>query len=125
MPARYGFRDIQSVFRAVQGGWKNGERVQRLGAKLLHALGEARAEVDACSPRLANGRLNVFVGQVGRSFRALVEQQPGATRIASETRCPLPCLGVRQWLARTTENVCSTRTDIGVYSACGKGHGRG
>jgi F5/8 type C domain len=80
------FRDIQSVFRAVNGGWRTVNGYSGWGPSYYNALvGAARAESDGMlKPFQRLGELFVVVAQGAQRLRALVEQQPGATRVASD-----------------------------------------
>jgi hypothetical protein len=80
------FRDIQSVFRAVNGGWRTVNGYSGWGPSYYSALiGAARAESDGMlTPFQRLGELFVVVAQDAPRLRALVEQQPGATRVAGD-----------------------------------------
>jgi F5/8 type C domain len=80
------FRDIRSVFRAVDGGWKSVNGYSGWGPSYYNALvGSGRAEADALlTPFQKLGELYVLVGQDAPRIRALIEQQPGVTRVASD-----------------------------------------
>jgi hypothetical protein len=80
------FRDIQSVFRAVDGGWKSVNGYSGWGPSYYHALaGAGRAEHDGMvTPFQRLGELYVFVGHDAPRVRAMIEQQPGVTRVASD-----------------------------------------
>jgi len=80
------FRDIQSVFRAVNGGWRTVNGYSGWGPSYYNVLvGAARAESDGMlKPFQRLGELFVVVPQGASRLRALVEQQPGATRFASD-----------------------------------------
>jgi hypothetical protein len=79
------FRDIQSVFRAVNGGWKTVNGYSGWGPSYYHALvGAGRAESDGMlTPFQRLGDLHVLVGQDASRWRAIIEQQPGVARVAS------------------------------------------
>jgi F5/8 type C domain len=80
------FRDIQSVFRAVDGGWHAINGYSGWGPSYYNALvAAARAESDGLfTPFQHLGDLHVLVEQDASRFRALIEQQPGVTRVASD-----------------------------------------
>ena len=80
------FRDIHSVFRAVNGGWRTVNGYSGWGPSYYSALvGAGRAESDDMfTPFLRLGDLHVVVGQDAPRLRALIEQQPGVTRVASD-----------------------------------------
>jgi hypothetical protein len=80
------FRDIQSVFRAVDGGWKAVNGYSGWGPSYYSVLvGAGRAESDGMlTPFQRLGELYVIVDQDSPRMRALVEQQPGVTRVASD-----------------------------------------
>ena len=80
------FRDIQSVFRAVNGGWRTVNGYSGWGPSYYSALiGAAHAESDGMlTPFQRLGELFVVVAQDAPRLRALVEQQPGATRVAGD-----------------------------------------
>jgi len=80
------FRDIQSVFRAVDGEWKAVNGYSGWGPSYYNALvGAGRAESDGLlTPFQRLGDLHVIVGQDAPRLRAMVEQQPGVTRVASD-----------------------------------------
>lgn len=92
------FRDIQSVFRAVNGGWRTVNGYSGWGPSYYNALvGAGRAESDAMlTPFQRLGDLYVLVGQDSQRLRALVERQPGVTRVASDTALILYRLPARQ-----------------------------
>jgi hypothetical protein len=80
------FRDIQSVFRAVDGGWRTVNGYSGWGPSYYNALvGAGKAESDGMfTPFQRLGVLHVLVPQDAPRLRALVEQQPGVTRVASD-----------------------------------------
>jgi len=80
------FGDIHSVFRAVAGDWRAVNGYSGWGPSYYTALvGAARAESDAMlTPFLRLGDLHVVVAQDALRLRALIEQQPGVTRVASD-----------------------------------------
>jgi hypothetical protein len=81
------FRNIQSVFRAVNGGWKTVNGYSGWGPSYYSALaGAGRAEsADMLTAFQRLGDLYVLVEpELGR-VRELVERQPGVTRVASNT----------------------------------------
>lgn len=80
------YRDIQSVFRAVDGGWRTVNGYSGWGPSYYNALvGAGRAESDGMlTPFQRLGDLYVIVGQDAPRLRAMVEQQPGVTRVASD-----------------------------------------
>jgi hypothetical protein len=80
------FRDIQSVFRAVNGGWRTVNGYSGWGPSYYNAFaGAGRAESnDMFTPFQRLGDLYVIVGQDASRIRSLVEQQPGVTRVASD-----------------------------------------
>jgi hypothetical protein len=92
------FRDIQSVFRAVKGGWKTVNGYSGWGPSYYSALVSAgRAESDdTIKPFQRLGDLHVLVGQDATRWRALLEQQPGVTRVASDHSLILYRLPARQ-----------------------------
>jgi hypothetical protein len=91
------FRDIQSVFRAVAGGWKTVNGYSGWGPSYYNALvGAGRAESDGMlTPFQRLGELYVLVGHDAPRLRAVVEQQPGATRVASDNALALYRLPAR------------------------------
>jgi len=92
------FRDIQSVFRAVNGGWRTVNGYSGWGPSYYSALvGAARAESDGMlTPFQRLGDLYVVVGQDESRLRALIEQQPGVTRVTSDKALILYHLPARQ-----------------------------
>jgi hypothetical protein len=80
------FHDIQSVFRAVDGGWKAVNGYSGWGPSYYNPLiGASRAESDDMfAPFQQHADLHVIVGQDAPRLRAVVERQPGATLIASD-----------------------------------------
>ena len=80
------FRDIQSVFRAVDGGWNAINGYSGWGPSYYNALvGAGRAESDGMlTPFQRLGEVYVLVGEDAPRVRALVEQQPGVTRVAGD-----------------------------------------
>jgi hypothetical protein len=87
VPPDSAYRDIGSVFHAVNGGWKSVNGYSGYGPSYYHALmGAARAEVDGLlTPFQQFGELHVLVEQNAPRIRALVERQPGASIVASDT----------------------------------------
>jgi hypothetical protein len=79
------FRDIRSVFRAVDGEWKSVNGYSGWGPAYYYAVVEAaRLEADAfLTPFQQFGELYVLVEQESQRLRTLVESQPGVTRVAS------------------------------------------
>jgi hypothetical protein len=92
------FRDIQSVFRAVEGGWKAVNGYSGWGPSYYTALiGAARAESDGMmTPFQHLGELYVVVPEDAPRLRTLVEQQPGATRVADDDALTLYRLPKRE-----------------------------
>lgn len=92
------FRDIQSVFRAVKGGWKAVNGYSGWGPSYYNALaGAGRAESDhMLTPFQQLGELYVLVAQDAPRLRTLIEQQPGVTRLASNSTQTLYRLPSRQ-----------------------------
>jgi F5/8 type C domain len=92
------FRDIQTVFRAVQGGWRTVNGYSGWGPSYYHALASAaRALSDGMlTPFQQLGELHVLVGNDAHRFRALVERQPGVTRVTSDDSLTLYRLPRRQ-----------------------------
>jgi F5/8 type C domain len=92
------FRDIQTVFRAVQGGWRTVNGYSGWGPSYYHALvGAARTESDGMlTPFQQLGELHVLVGNDAQRLRALVERQPGVTRVTSDGSLTLYRLPRRQ-----------------------------
>jgi hypothetical protein len=80
------FRDIRSVFRAVDGEWKAVNGYSGWGPSYYNALvGAGRAESDGMlTPFQRLGELYVLVGQDAPRLRAMIEQQPGVTRVAGD-----------------------------------------
>ena len=80
-------RDIQSVFRAVNGGWKAVNGYSGWGPSYYGVLvGAGRAESEGMlAPFQRLGELYVLVQQDAPRIRALVEQQPGVMRVASDS----------------------------------------
>jgi len=80
------FRDIQSVFRAVDGGWKTVNGYSGWGPSYYSALVSAgRAESESTLTSFQRlGDLHVLVEQDATRWRALVERQPGVARVASD-----------------------------------------
>ena len=78
-------RDIRSVFRAVNGGWKTVNGYSGWGPSYYNALfGAGRAEDEGMLRAFQQrGELHVLVEEIPR-LRALVEQQPGVARVASD-----------------------------------------
>jgi hypothetical protein len=80
-------RDIYSVFRAVDGGWKSVNGYSGWGPAYYNALaGSGRAESDDMLTPFQNlGELYVLVGQDAPRILTLLERQPGVTRVASNS----------------------------------------
>jgi hypothetical protein len=80
------FRDIQSVFRAVDGGWKTVNGYSGWGPSYYSALvGAGRAESDGMlTPFQQLGELYVLVGKDAPRLRAVIERQPDVTAVASD-----------------------------------------
>jgi len=80
------FRDIRSVFRAVDGEWKAVNGYSGWGPSYYNALvGAGRAESDGMlTPFQRLGELYVLVGQDAPRLRAMIEEQPGVTRVAGD-----------------------------------------
>jgi hypothetical protein len=85
VPPDLGGRDIQSVFRAVDGGWKSVNGYSGWGPTYYNALiGAGRAESESMvTPFQRLGDLYVLLGHDAPRVQAMIEQQPGATRVAS------------------------------------------
>ena len=81
------FRDIQSVFRAVDGGWKTVNGYSGWSPSYYFPLmGAGRAESDAMmTPFRQLGDLHVLVEQGASRLRSVVEQQPGVMQVASNS----------------------------------------
>jgi hypothetical protein len=81
------FRDIKSVFRAVDGGWKSINGYSGWGPSYYNPLiGAGRAEVDdMITPFRQFADLYVVVEQDAPRLRAVVERQPGATQVAADS----------------------------------------
>jgi hypothetical protein len=79
-------RDIQSVFRAVDGGWTSVNGYSGWApSHYFVLLGAARAESDAMvTPFQRSGELYVVIGQDDPGLREVIERQPGVTRVASD-----------------------------------------
>ena len=110
-------RDILSVFRAVNGGWKTVNGYSGWNPSYYGALTAAgRAESDGMLTAFQQlGELHVLVDEAPR-LRALVEQQPGLMRIASDGPLTLYRLPRRQSaLARTAGQRLQPRE---LRSAC-------
>jgi hypothetical protein len=92
------FRDIASVFRAVDGGWKGVNGYSGWGPSYYNALvAAARAESDAMlTPFQRLGELHVLVPQDAPRLRALVEKQPGVTRVTESDALTLYRLPKRE-----------------------------
>jgi hypothetical protein len=85
-PDRVG-RDIQAVFRAVNGGWRTVNGYSGWGPTYYEAfVSAARVEVDdMVTPFQRFGNLHVLVGQNAPRIRAVIERQPGVTRLTSDS----------------------------------------
>jgi hypothetical protein len=85
-PADLVFRDIQSVFRAVDGGWRTVNGYSGWGPSYYGVLvGAGRAESEGMfTPFQRTGELYVVVAQDSRRIREVVERQPGVTHVASD-----------------------------------------
>jgi hypothetical protein len=81
------FRDIQSVFRAVDGGWKAVNGYSGWSPSYYNPLvGAGRAEADdMITPFRQFADLHVVVEHGASRVRAVVERQPGAIQIAGDT----------------------------------------
>jgi hypothetical protein len=81
------FRDIQSVFRAVDGGWWAVNGYSGWGPSYYNPLvGAGRAEADdMITPFQQFGDLHVVVGHDAPRLRAVIERQPGATQVANDS----------------------------------------
>jgi hypothetical protein len=114
-------RDIHSVFRAVNGGWKAVNGYSGWGPSYYHALlGAGRAESDGLvTPFQGLGDLYVLVEPGTTRIRTLIEQQHGAVRVASDDalvlyRLParhiatLPRPGGQQLRPRELRSECSS-----------------
>jgi hypothetical protein len=79
-------RDIQSVFRAVDGGWRTVNGYSGWGPSYYGVLvGAGRAESDGMvTPFQRSGELHVLIEQDAVRTREVIERQPGATRVASD-----------------------------------------
>ena len=116
------FRDIRSVFRAVKGNWQSVNGYSGWGPSYYSALvGAARAESDALfTPFQRFGELYVLVAHDAPRLVALVEQQPGVTRVASDAALVLYRLPKRdgaalqvadgqRWRPRELRSTCSSK----------------
>jgi F5/8 type C domain-containing protein len=114
-------RDIHSVYRAVNGGWRTVNGYSGWGPSYYSAfVGAGRAEsADMLTPFQRLGDLHVVVGQDAPRLRAMIEQQPGVTRVASDHalivyRLParhgdgLPRPAGQQWQPRELRSPCSS-----------------
>jgi hypothetical protein len=81
------FRDIQSVFRAVDGGWRSVNGYSGWGPSYYQPLiGAGRAEADdMITPFRQYADLHVVVSRDAPRLRAVAERQPGAKQIASDS----------------------------------------
>jgi hypothetical protein len=80
------FRDVQAVFRAVDGGWRtvNGYSGWTPGY-YFPLIGAWRAETDAMvTPFQEFGDLTLLVSQEAPRLRGVIERQPGVTQVASD-----------------------------------------
>jgi hypothetical protein len=115
------FRDIQSVFRAVDGGWKSVNGYSGWGPSYYNPLiGAGRAEVDdVITPFRQFADLHVIVGQDAPRLRAVVERQPGVTQIAGDSSMlvyrlpkrelsPLPRPDGERLMPRELRSECAT-----------------
>ena len=80
------YRDIHSVFRAVNGGWRTVNGYSGWGPSYYNALvGASRAESDDMfTPFRRLGDLHVIVGQGASRMQKLIERQTGVTRVTSD-----------------------------------------
>jgi hypothetical protein len=85
-PDRVG-RDIQAVFRAVNGGWRTVNGYSGWSPSYYDAfVSAARVEVDdMVTPFQRFGDLYVLVEQNAPRIRAVIERQPGVTRVTSDS----------------------------------------
>jgi hypothetical protein len=76
----------QSVFRAVGGGWRTVNGYSGWWPRYYDVLiGAGRVESNGMlTPFQRLGELHVLVSQDAERIRALIEQQPGAARVASD-----------------------------------------
>jgi hypothetical protein len=90
-------RDIQSVFRAMDGGWKSVNGYSGWGPTYYNAVVVAgRAESEGLvTPFQRFGELYVLVGHDAPRLRAMIEQQPEVTRVASDDSMTLYHLPAR------------------------------
>jgi hypothetical protein len=86
MPPDLVFRDIQSVFRAVDEGWRSINGYSGWNPSYYFPLvGAGRAEADdVITPFRQFADVHVVVGQDAPRLRAVVERQPGVKQIASD-----------------------------------------
>ena len=80
------FRDIQAVFRAVDGGWRTVNGYSGWTPSYYFPLiGAWRAEIDAMvTPFQEFGELTLLVSQEAPRLRGVIERQPGVTQVASD-----------------------------------------
>jgi hypothetical protein len=90
-------RDIQSVFRAVDGGWKSVNGYSGWVPSYYNALFVAgRAESDGMvTPFQRLGELYVLLGHDAPRLQAMIERQPEVTRVASDDSLTLYHLPAR------------------------------
>ena len=115
------FRDIQAVFRAVNGGWKTVNGYSGWNPTYYHTLvGAGRDEADTMlTPFQQFGDLHVLVDGDAPRLRELIERQPGVARVASEGSLTTYRLPRRQtitlaraagerWRPRELRSACAT-----------------
>jgi hypothetical protein len=87
VPPDFIFRDLQSAFRAVEGGWRSVNGYSGWAPSYYNPLvGAGRAEADDMfAPFQQHADLHVIVEQDAQRLRAVVERQPGATQIAADS----------------------------------------
>lgn len=90
-------RDIQAVFRAVNGGWQAVNGYSGWAPSYYSVLfGATRAESDGLFTVFQRfGALDVVVGSDAPRLRALVERQPGVMRVAEDRSLALYRLPAR------------------------------
>jgi len=86
LPPDGGSRDVGAVFRAVDRGWRTANGYSGWSPRYYDVLiGAARAESESLFTVFQRfGELHVVVEADAPRLRALVEQQPGVTRVAED-----------------------------------------
>jgi hypothetical protein len=121
VPPDGSFRDIQSVFRAVNGGWKAVNGYSGWNPSYYFALvGAGGAESEGVvRPFQRLDELHVLVPREAPRLRTLIEQQPGVTRVAGDDAMTLYRLPKREaaalfipegerWRPRELQSQCSS-----------------